>query len=489
MRAGIKSLIMRIHYGWILGTYTVLSIIVMAFSMQSVRNDISDYNEEQVRMVTGLLVENVNSELNNLVVQAEHVSNIVLTNNENKDDKLATLEKYCANSSLDYVGFFDESKIFYGDMSQKADLVKMGVVSKAVVEPDTYITDPYRSSVTGQYMLSIFVPAYEDGVRRGTLFANLKLENIADFASSEVTGLPARICMFNSKSLNYIACTDMNGVPAGSWNNLMLRRESLEFDSEDVYTHFLDEINAGKDDGAVCFSYDGRAYTLGFSNIEKMENWYIGLELGNDDLSDTFTRFRAQVYKFVLIILTLTIIATVVLVSKELVRRKEFQTLSSLDAMTGIYNKRTFESLVKEHIDAKQGKHFGMLIFIDVDNFKHYNDEYGHLNGDIVLKTFARNLTEQFGSLGYVGRYGGDEFVLFVRRECEKSEIDERIAKTRELLANIELEGFGNVPASFSAGGACYPADGTTFDELCNAADKALYQVKESGKAKFYWYR
>ena len=105
-----------------------------------------------------------------------------------------------------------------------------------------------------------------------------------------------------------------------------------------------------------------------------------------------------------------------------------------------------------------------VLIFVDVDDFKHYNDKYGHMNGDIVLKTFAKCLSEQFSSIGYINE----------------------IAKK---LSNVELEGFGMVKTSFSAGAASYPVDGVSYDELCNAADEALYEVKESGKGKFYWYR
>ena len=61
--------------------------------------------------------------------------------------------------------------------------------------------------------------------------------------------------------------------------------------------------------------------------------------------------------------------------------------------------------------------------------------------------------------------------------------------RLRQSLSEIELEGFGIVPLSFSAGGACYPQDALTFTDLCKRADDALYHVKEDGKGKFYWYR
>ena len=68
------------------------------------------------------------------------------------------------------------------------------------------------------------------------------LAEIAKFANRNDMNLSANICMINSKSLNYIACTDMEGVPAGSWYSLMLKREDLEFKSSDGYYEFMNSI-------------------------------------------------------------------------------------------------------------------------------------------------------------------------------------------------------------------------------------------------------
>lgn len=487
MKKRIKSFFLKFHYGWIVGSYILICILIISFAFHNIKKMVSDYNEEQVRMVTGLLVENVNSELDNIVVQVEHVANIVLTNEGTSKEKLRTLKKYSSQSSFESVGFLDDNYEFHGDMAEKTDLVKWGLITKAINADNTFITDPYRSSITGKYVMTIFVPVYEEEERIGILYANLDIGQIATFANNNKIDFPAMICIVNAKSLNYITCTDMNGIKAGSWNNLMLRRDDMVFKYDDGYSNFLKEMDNNAGDGTLCFAIDDKDYTLGYSNIEKMPNWYIAYELDNDELSDTFTKFRSSVYAYVFAIIIITLFYAFYIISKELLQRREFQKLSTLDPMTGIFNKRTFIYLVENYIKSNIEKNSGALIFVDVDDFKKYNDAYGHLNGDIVLKSFANSLSSQFDSIGYVGRYGGDEFVVFVKGSYEKKEISERVAKVRESLSLVELEGFGNVPISFSAGGAYYPADGITYEELCNAADKALYQVKESGKGRFYW--
>lgn len=488
MKRIIKKLLERQQYRWILLSYVAACILIVALCFQHVRGLVNAYNKEQAGMVTSLLVDNINSELNNLVVQVERVSNIVLLNNTEEASIMRELDTYKQTSGLSAMGYLDRKNEFHGDSSEKSDLVKHGLIAQAISLDGTFITDPYRSSITGEYTLTIFVPVIDGNSRVGMVYANLDLDEIALFANKNSIDLPARICMINSKSLNYIACTDMGDVPAGSWNSLMIEREEFEFDTQNGYYDFINGIRS-QSSGTTSYKKNGTDYTLGYCSIEKMPNWHVILVLDNNDLSDAFTRFRSILYLYMTILFVVTVVYATGVIVREWLQRRNFQKLSTMDTMTGIYNKRTFEMRVEEYIAANKNRAFGTLIFVDVDDFKHYNDEYGHLNGDIVLKTFAKCLAEQFSQIGYVGRYGGDEFVVFVTGSYEKDIIDGKMSEIAKKLSSIELEGFGMVPSSFSAGAASYPADGTSYGELCNAADEALYEVKESGKGKFYWHR
>ena len=86
--------------------------------------------------------------------------------------------------------------------------------------------------------------------------------------------------------------------------------------------------------------------------------------------------------------------------------------LSAIDFLTGILNRRAFQKSVEDEMYKKTP---GVFIFIDVDNFKSYNDTYGHNNGDFCLKHCAETMKKCFPAESIIGRYGGDEFVVYLK--------------------------------------------------------------------------
>lgn len=485
----IKRSLKRHKYAFIVGCYLMICILIIFLAVQKAKIMFKEYNANQSDMVTGLLVANTNAELDNLVDQLERISYMTLSAGLSREETLNSLTRYGEASDFHSVGMVDPDGVFYGPEGEKRDLDKFDDLRQAMDADHTLITDPYRSSISGVHIITVFVPVIQDGVYYGLVYANLNLQKIADYAAKNDISVPTRICMINSKSQNYIACSDMNDVPAGSWNSLLLKQEDMVFENDGTYSEFVSSLADGIREGTLSYGLNQKDYTLGYVRIERMPNWYLAVIIANEDLSGVLTYFMGSMYHYMGLLLVTTVVFACVLVITELVQRMNFQKLATLDIMTGIYNKRTFENLVRDYIVTAVNRKRGYLIFVDVDDFKKYNDKYGHLSGDIVLKEFAKCLKDAFDSMGYVGRYGGDEFVVFVTANCEKSVISDKIKAIKEKLSYIEIEGTGKVAASFSAGGACFPADGMDFEELCSAADQALYQVKEAGKGKFYWWR
>ena len=144
-----------------------------------------------------------------------------------------------------------------------------------------------------------------------------------------------------------------------------------------------------------------------------------------------------------------------------------------IDGLTGILNKVA----VRDEVEAalRSGKP-GALFVIDVDDFKQVNDSYGHSVGDRALSTVARILSDVFGSRGFVGRVGGDEFVAFVPLLKGSSD-------ARDLQASLELRALAasaemGFDLGMSVGAAFFPADGKSYQELFDAADNAMYEDK-----------
>ena len=152
--------------------------------------------------------------------------------------------------------------------------------------------------------------------------------------------------------------------------------------------------------------------------------------------------------------------------------RQELQRLSITDSLTGLYNQRHFYARINEEIArAKRQKHNLALILLDLDDFKQYNDKYGHLAGDEVLqnvgKVINKNVREGVDS-GF--RYGGDEFavVLIDADEVVAEMMSDRIEKGIEVECGITA----------SAGTVVF-SDNMTVETLVEEADQRLYGSKE----------
>ena len=117
---------------------------------------------------------------------------------------------------------------------------------------------------------------------------------------------------------------------------------------------------------------------------------------------------------------------------------------------------------------------------IDVDNFKDFNDTYGHPAGDEVLKYLSRWMKAVFRNDDIVCRWGGDEFMVFMRNVVQLSGVRARIEVLREKANQFYLEGEQR-PIQLSIGGSV-AVPGDSFERLFAQADKALYSVKRHGR-------
>lgn len=146
------------------------------------------------------------------------------------------------------------------------------------------------------------------------------------------------------------------------------------------------------------------------------------------------------------------------------------------DALTGILNRRAFDQICQSSAEKKQSI---ALLLIDMDNFKHINDTYGHQGGDTALKELARLLKETFRKDDYVARIGGDEFAAILQdfNPSAENRILEKVEEINVALSNMKD---GIKPVSISVG-AAYSATGYS-ERLYRSADKALYEVKENGR-------
>jgi len=164
----------------------------------------------------------------------------------------------------------------------------------------------------------------------------------------------------------------------------------------------------------------------------------------------------------------------------------ELEQLSQRDALTGISNRRNFDHVLNEEwLRAIRKRDIISLIMIDVDHFKQFNDNHGHLAGDDCLKMIAAALNSEIKRPGdIVSRYGGEEFVIILPHSNEACwELAESCRRKIESLIIFHDENNKPVQATISLGiASTTPTKGQHCDELIKAADMALYEAKAAGR-------
>ena len=155
--------------------------------------------------------------------------------------------------------------------------------------------------------------------------------------------------------------------------------------------------------------------------------------------------------------------------------------LAYLDGLTGIFNRRFFELRIAEEIERARRFGTGMgVVMVDMDEFKHLNDEFGHLLGDEVLRQVSSIFHQQLRKIDVVCRYGGEEFAILLSQT--NAQHSQNVAeKLRRLVDTWQFPGVPRA-VTISAGIATYPEHGTTRDELVKAADAGLYAAKQDGR-------
>lgn len=177
---------------------------------------------------------------------------------------------------------------------------------------------------------------------------------------------------------------------------------------------------------------------------------------------------------------------------ERILRQREAQRLSKSeerirylaehDSLTGLFSRSFMELEIERSVkDAELGGSYFGVLFIDLDNFKHFNDTFGHAVGDQILTIVAKRMQNRLRSDAVVGRWGGDEFVVVVREARESVLAAAATRILRAIQKPLEIDGDTSLSITASAGLSRYPVDGTTSAQLLSRSDRAMYGAKRDG--------
>jgi len=242
-----------------------------------------------------------------------------------------------------------------------------------------------------------------------------------------------------------------------------ISREIPEGEYEEVYSYLIDilcDIEIDKDEAKKHFDN----ICAHMKTMEEALNRSVGFRVGMLDY------FLNEKHK---------------LQNPKVVELEEYENklrLADIDELTGLYNRRFFDKSLNTEL--QRPKRYNMtfsIMYLDLDDFKKINDNYGHRQGDLVLRSFAEIVTQLIRAEDVAARYGGEEFVILI------PQTDSQNAKVLYNRIAASLAGYsflGDAHVTVSAGIAEFPRHGIEIYTLMENADRALYFSKGSGKNK-----
>jgi len=249
-----------------------------------------------------------------------------------------------------------------------------------------------------------------------------------------------------------------------------------------------------KEDEVIGQISDTLAYTIGQENydiidkgIRKEGFWRGELEIHSHEESSRLvwvsveTITKADAFKNTVIMVTD--------ISEIKRSRQQLEYIATHDILTDLPNRVLLYDRLEVSINRVQrSDSIGAVIFLDIDNFKDINDNFGHSYGDELLKICAKKLTSTLREKDTVGRLGGDEFLIIIDEFYSINDIEvvvkKLLAKFDQLVQVRDVE----FDLSVSMGISIYPDNGVEVEQLINEADVAMYNIKESGRNNYGFY-
>lgn len=201
-----------------------------------------------------------------------------------------------------------------------------------------------------------------------------------------------------------------------------------------------------------------------------------GLDAGADDyLTKPFDRSELRA--------RLNVGKRILRLQQELIQtREELRFRATHDVLTGVLNRGALlEMLHRELERGARSRTVTAVLMLDLDHFKQVNDTYGHLAGDAVLREVARRMLDNVRAYDFVGRYGGEEF-LIVLAGCDRTQLEQSAERIRIAVAGQPVSAEGSLVQVTVSIGASVADGGESDREILTAADTALYQAKVKGR-------
>lgn len=335
----------------------------------------------------------------------------------------------------------------------------------------TYISRPERARISGKWFIGISRRlSHPDGSFAGVVVASLRLSFFEELFKNAALGPNGNITL---------ARTDGTLIMRWPYKESYI---GLDLKTSDLYTHLAHSRSGLFETHAAT---DGLRRLIAYSQVGDLP-LVIGVGQSTDDI---YSNWRSDTRSVVVLSGLLCIMAIILAsyLARELARReaaeKRLAALALSDGLTGLSNRRHFDQVLdREWRRCTREATSVVIMMIDADYFKSYNDKNGHLAGDALLKALGVSIAESINRNSDLGaRYGGDEFVMLLSGvSLADAERAAKLLRKRFLEACLEN---GIIATGLSIGiAAATPKVGDHPAKLIQNADQSLYIAKQRGR-------
>ena len=359
---------------------------------------------------------------------------------------------------------------------------------REAMKGQTTLSDPLDSSVDQETRVILGVPVRRNGRIIGVLGGSYNVTALSQMLFNDVFD-DAGYSLIVTKEGEIIA---YDGEPSyykitygDNFFNFYKDRTLL---SQNSLVNVKEDFLSGKD-GLIKIRTDSNKKSdqyIAYTRLG-MNDWMICYVIPVSDAQSSYSFIKSYESIFMAVFCILVLLLVFYIIHSNHKKNQELLRSAQTDGLTGAFNKRTTESHINDILDhTPQEK--GAFIILDVDKFKEVNDHYGHAVGDTVLSELGQTLRAHFRENDIVGRIGGDEFVIYMRKTDSKEGTASRIQALLETVRGLSFEEMNGNHVTLSIGIAFAPEHGNNYMDLYKNADTALYETKQQGRDGYHLY-
>lgn len=490
----------------------IVVILVICFTV-NIANSIDKIKSDSDTFIHDIS-EHVNNRINSAISLLESIKQDPIISNTalSLQERTQELKKFKDSFGFEIMGITDEDVNVYSTSDKSGNLSRRSFMQELYSTGKNQITDIYTAGENGTLLIyTIAVPIEKNNHVVGSIWCSLKQEELINLITEHI-----------NKNENLFDI-----VLFGSENTVLASSEDVPYDIDlfelnkgsTLFGENIKTINDKLKDIKPNHYYGYKNNKLWYVKYQKISNAPWSIMYRGNILAQVFNDFSKLAFQLFLILFlgigvdilmrkslqkkTLELektVASIQDIRNKIIKQNEDLEINDqnifeiskdglIDNLTGITTRTVFKNVILNHLSTANLDQISILCFIDLDNLKTLNDNFGHDCGDLAIKNtgyILRKYEKMYA--GVATRYGGDEFLLFLPNFSSRDEAEKII---KQLLFDLN----SSIPINdkyhqthCSIGAAFFPQDANNIKELITKADQALYKAKRRGKNTYCIY-